>query len=142
MAAGTEFHFLAEQFGKAGGNGLQGKSGIGFVLGTAQMGGEDKAGALVQQELDGGEGGHDAGVIGNFPILEGDVEIHAHQDFLSLGIKVTYSKFSHIGLYCLVQWNKKGRAFLPSRINPRPPGQTRFRNRKVEAGNRQDLSCN
>ena len=86
---GNEFHFLAEQFGKAGGNGLQGKSGIGFVLGTAQMGGEDKAGALVQQELDGGEGGHDAGVIGNFPILEGDVEIHAHQDFLSLGIKVT-----------------------------------------------------
>jgi hypothetical protein len=106
------------------------------------MGGQDDACALVQQELDGGKSRNDAGVIGDFPILEGNVEVNAHQDFLALGIKVTYSKFSHIGLYCLVQWNKKGRAFLPSRINPRPPGQTRFMNRRVDAGNRQDLSCN
>ena len=100
---GNEFHVLAEQFGKAGGNGLQGKSGIGFVFGTAQMRGKDKACALIQQELDGGESSHNAGVIGNFPILERDVEIHAHEDFLSLGVKVANSKFSHIGLYCLVQ---------------------------------------
>ena len=50
-----------------------------------------------------GESSHNAGVIGNFPILERDVEIHAHEDFLSLGVKVANSKFSHIGLYCLVQ---------------------------------------
>ncbi len=51
------------------------------LVGIAEMGHEDEApDALSENVLDGGEGGHDSGVVLDHPVLHGDVEVDAHDD--------------------------------------------------------------
>jgi hypothetical protein len=42
-----------------------------------------RAGILIQNSFDGRDGGADAGIIGDLPALNGDVEVHAHQHALA-----------------------------------------------------------
>ena len=59
------------------------------------MGAEDEAGAFVQQVLDGGQSRNDTGIVGDGTILHGNVEVHAHEDFLAGDVEVAHSEFSH-----------------------------------------------
>jgi hypothetical protein len=50
---------------------------------------EDDLGALLEEELDGGDGGADAGVIGDLlGVVERDVEVGAHEHLLPLQIRL------------------------------------------------------
>ena len=84
---------FAQQLGKADGHGSQGELLLRAVLGLAQVGAEDEPGALVHQVLDGGQGGDDAVVVGDFPLLHGDVEIAPHQHPLAGGLQVLDGDF-------------------------------------------------
>ena len=56
---------------------------------THQVAGEDDLGALLEEELDGGDGGADAGVIGDLlGVVERDVEVSAHEHLLPLQIRL------------------------------------------------------
>ena len=56
---------------------------------TYQVAGEDDLGALLEEELDGGDGGADAGVIGDLlGVVERDVEVGAHEHLLPLQIRL------------------------------------------------------
>lgn len=56
---------------------------------THQVAGEDDLGALLEEELDGGDGGADAGVVGDLlGIVERDVEVGAHEHLLPLQIRL------------------------------------------------------
>jgi hypothetical protein len=46
------------------------------------MGHEDDFGVVVEQVLDGGEGGADTVVVRDFAIFEGDVEVYADEGAL------------------------------------------------------------
>ena len=50
------------------------------------MGGDEDLGAVLHEVLEGGDGGADAGVIGDHAVLEGDVEVAAHEHSLALEI--------------------------------------------------------
>ena len=43
------------------------------------MGDQNDFGALLVEEIDGGEGGSNSGVISDMTVLDGNVKIHAHQ---------------------------------------------------------------
>ena len=56
---------LAQQLAQAGGHRLQGQLGLDLALGLAHVGAGDHRGVLLQQVLDGGQGGTDALVVGD-----------------------------------------------------------------------------
>ena len=56
---------LVEQFAQAVDDGAQRVLWIGLALGAAEMRGEDDFGLVVQRVDDGGQRGHDAGVVGD-----------------------------------------------------------------------------
>ena len=58
------------------------------VLGPAQVRGEHELGAAPAQLLDGREGGADAGVVGDVPVVERDVEVDPHEDALVLDVDI------------------------------------------------------
>lgn len=77
---------------------------------THQVTGEDDLGALLEEELDGGDGGADAGVIGDLlGVVERDVEVGAHEHLLPLQIRL--AEGSHAPL---------GRHHSPARSSTRP----------------------
>ena len=51
-------------------------------LGAAEMGAQDQPDALIQQQLERGNGRADASVVGHPPVLQRHVEVHAHQHAL------------------------------------------------------------
>lgn len=52
------------------------------------MAGEDDLGPILEQVLDGGHGGADAGVVGDVLVLvQRHVQIRAHQDALTLQLR-------------------------------------------------------
>ena len=102
---GDEGNGLAQVAGEALGGSGQGELGlVAGSFGAAQVGAENEAGAVLEQVLDGGQSGHDAGIVGNLAILHGYVEVNAHEHFLAGDIQVAYSEFSH-SYYCIV-WLK------------------------------------
>ena len=58
------------------------------ALGAAEVAHEDDLGALVLEVLDRGDRGADAGVVRDDAILQGDVEVHAHEDALARDVGV------------------------------------------------------
>ena len=56
---------LAQQLAQAGGHRLQSQLGLDLALGLAQVGAGDHRSVLLQQILDGGQGGTDALVVGD-----------------------------------------------------------------------------
>lgn len=72
---------------------------------THQVAGEDDLGALLEEELDGGDGGADAGVIGDLlGIIKRDVEVGAHEHLLPLQIRLAEGAHAplrrHLSLPC------------------------------------------
>ena len=56
---------------------------------THQVAGEDDLGALLEEELDGGDGRADAGVVGDLlGVVERHVEVGAHEHLLPLQIRL------------------------------------------------------
>ena len=102
---------LAQVAGQALSSGLQRELGlVAGTLGAAQVRAEHQTGALLEQVLNGGQSSHDAGIVGDGTILHGNVEVHAHEDFLTGNVEVTYCEFSHIRLFC---WLDKIRKEFP-----------------------------
>ena len=57
--------------------------------GTHQVGGDEDLGAVLDEVLDGGDGGADAGVVGDLEVLvEGHVEVAAHEHGLALEVSL------------------------------------------------------
>ena len=64
--AAVGFHYgLAEQLAEAGSNGGEAHGFVHLALGTAEVGRQDHLGALAAQVFDRGQGGPDAGVVGD-----------------------------------------------------------------------------
>ena len=73
-------HGLAEQLAEAGGHRRQPHGLVHLALGPAEVGGQQHPGAVVDQVTHGGQGGPDAGVVGDgASIVEGNVEVDPHQ---------------------------------------------------------------
>jgi len=70
-------------------HGFQGVLGIRTALGTTQMRTEDDSCAVIQQVLDGGQSGADAGIVTNCIILQRDIEIHTDENPLALDFNIT-----------------------------------------------------
>ena len=68
------------------GDGLEGEGWVGLALRAAQMGHEDDFAALVGDLEDRRRDALDAGEIGHPPVFDGDVEVDAQQDALSLDV--------------------------------------------------------
>ena len=62
---------------------LQAQLGLPLALGLAHVGAEDDLRAMVDEVLDGGQGGDDALVAGDLAVLQGDVEVAAAQHALA-----------------------------------------------------------
>ena len=76
-------------------------------LGLAQMGAGDDGGAVLQQVLDGGQGGADALVVGNGAggLILRNVEVAAEQDLLPLDIHVFHGFLVVVhGHFLLLFW--------------------------------------
>ena len=88
---GGQDDVLAQQLAQAGGNRLQGQLGLDLALGLAHMGAGDDRRALLQQVLDGGQGGADALVVGDDAAAvlgHGHVEVAAKENLLALHVDV------------------------------------------------------
>ena len=82
--------FLAELLAESLCNGCKGELSLGAVLGLAEMGAEDDLCAVVYQLLYGGKSRIDPVLIGDNAVLEGDVEVAAHENSLALCINIVY----------------------------------------------------
>jgi hypothetical protein len=65
---------------------------------THQVAGEDDLGALPEEELDGGDGGTDAGVVGDLlGVVERHVEVGADEHLLPLQIRLPEGAHAPLG---------------------------------------------
>jgi hypothetical protein len=77
-------HGRAEQVAEAGGHPGEAHAFVHLALGSAEVGGQDHLGAQIAQEADGGQGGADAGVVGDrAAVVLGHVEVDPDQDALA-----------------------------------------------------------
>src|SRR5690606_10923661 len=84
---GGEGDGLAEQLGQTGGDGGERVGGLeAGALGPAEVAGEDGPPAAVDHRADGGQGGADAAVVRDGPVLHGDVEVDADEHALAGGV--------------------------------------------------------
>jgi hypothetical protein len=67
-------HGGAQQLGEAGDNGGQAELVLGALLGAAQVGGQQHLGAVVDQVLEGGHRGANAGVVADGAVGQGDLQ--------------------------------------------------------------------
>ena len=102
----------AQQLAQALGHGSQAELGIGSLLGFAQVGAGDHRRILLQQVLDGGQGGHDALVVGDGTggLVLGHIEVAAQQDLLARYVDILY------GLLVVV--HKASPFIAPSPVRP------------------------
>ncbi len=70
---------LVENFGEGGGHRAEGKGRVGFAFGAVEMAADDDFGAFVREFADGGGEALDAGEVGDFAVLDRDVEVGADQ---------------------------------------------------------------
>ena len=88
-----------EQLGEALGDRAEGHRGLAGALGAAEVGGQDEAPALANQELEGGEGLLDPGVViddhAAVLLLHGDVVVDPQEDAFATDIKVTNGQLRH-----------------------------------------------
>ena len=87
---GGEDDLAAQQLAEALGHGGQSQGGLALPLGLAQMGAGDHGRAVVQQVVQGGQGRHDAVIIGDGPglLVLRDVEVAAAKDPLALHVHI------------------------------------------------------
>ena len=102
-AVGSESHvdglaeFLVEQFAQPVNHRAQRVLGIGFALGTAKVRGQNHLGLVADSVDDGGQRGHDAGVVGDGGAVfaERHVEIDADEHALVGQIDVANGELGH-----------------------------------------------
>mmetsp|Transcript_42846 Transcript_42846/g.79355 ORF Transcript_42846/g.79355 Transcript_42846/m.79355 type:complete len:208 (+) Transcript_42846:720-1343(+) len=85
-AVGRELDVLAEELAHALGARAEAELVLRSVLGPAQVRAHRDDGALLLQELDGRDGGTDAGVIGDGLAVEGGVHVAPNQNLLALEV--------------------------------------------------------
>lgn len=79
-----------------------------MLLRSAEMRADADEGAFGEEELDGGEGGADAGVVGDAVVLYGNVEVTAEEDILGVECSVWEVLDGFLGhcevggVYCLL----------------------------------------
>ena len=93
---GSENHLAAQQLAQTLGHDSQRELLLPLTLGLAQVGAGDNGSTVVQQVLDGGQGGHDAVFIGDDTVLQRHVEIATHQYALAGHVQVFYSLFAQV----------------------------------------------
>ena len=83
-------YLSAQQLAQPRRHGGQAELVLRTVLGLAQVGAGDHCRALIQQVLNGGQGGADALIVGNGKgvLVLGDVEVTAQEDLLALYVDV------------------------------------------------------
>jgi hypothetical protein len=86
-AVGGELDILTKELSHALGGGGKGELVL-LAIGAAQMGADRDDGTLRLEVLDGGDGGTDAGVVGDLLAVEGDVDVATDKDLLALEITV------------------------------------------------------
>ena len=84
---------LAEQLAQALCDDLQAQLGLPLALGLAHVGAEDDLRAVVDEILDGGQGGDDALIAGDLAVLEGNVKVAAAEHALAGYVDVTNGFF-------------------------------------------------
>ena len=75
---------------------LQTELGLHLTLGAAQVAHQDEGGPFVQDVLNRRQCRADPGVIGNRTVLQGNIEIDAHEHALALQINITNRLLVHI----------------------------------------------
>ncbi len=84
-----ELHVVASELSELLGCRLEGELGLGAIaLGAAEMAHEHDAGTVLLQILDRRDSGLDAGVIRDNAVLQGHIEVDAHEDALALDVDV------------------------------------------------------
>merc|ERR1711966_461940 len=82
-------HGAGEELGEARAARGEAELVLGAILRAAQVGGDEDLGAVLDEVLDGGDGGADAGVVGDLEVLvEGHVEVAAHEHGLALEVSL------------------------------------------------------
>lgn len=67
---------------------------VGLALRAAEVAREDDHRALVNEVFYGRQSSDDAGVVADFAlVVEGNVEVHAHEDFFALEVYILYSLY-------------------------------------------------
>ena len=95
-AIGHKSDGLAQYLRQARGRRLQAHFGIHFALGTPQVRRQNQTAAAFQNVLNRGQRRLDAGIVGDFSgLVEGHIEIDAHEDAFAFYIEVTNRKFWH-----------------------------------------------
>mmetsp|Transcript_3005 Transcript_3005/g.4608 ORF Transcript_3005/g.4608 Transcript_3005/m.4608 type:complete len:272 (-) Transcript_3005:57-872(-) len=89
-AVGHEGHVLSKKLREASGNRSERELVLRSILGAAKMGGKKNLGAVVDEVLDSGDGGADAGVISDSLAIKGDVEVATDKGNLS--VKLIFAK--------------------------------------------------
>ena len=59
------------------------------------MGGQNQARSMPQSVFDGGQGFADSGIVHDAAIVEGDVEIHAHENTMVVERQIANGEFGH-----------------------------------------------
>ena len=90
---GGENDLLAQQLAQAPGHGGQGQLRFDGALGLAQVGAGDDRRAMAQQVAQGGQGGHDAGIVGDGAggFVLGHVEVAAAQHPLAGHVYIAHA---------------------------------------------------
>ncbi len=83
-----------QQFFQPPGNGIQTQLFLDSSLGAAQMRNQHQPGSLPAQEIDGGQGSTNPGIIGDFPCAHGHVKVNPEQHPLA-------SKFGGLNRFAL-----------------------------------------
>ena len=90
-----EHHHLAEDFAEQRRGRGQRELRIGPALRPAEVGAEDQLRTAGEQMLDRRNRALDAGVIGDDAVLERDIEVHTHEDFLAVDVEVADRELGH-----------------------------------------------
>ena len=111
VGIGDEGDVQTGELGELLGNGSERERRLRAVaLGAAEVAHEDDLGVVVNEVLDGGDGGLDARGIAHDAIGHRHVEVHAHEDALAVDIDVADGLLGESHVHSFTFENKKGAA--------------------------------
>ena len=98
---------------------LEAVPGIGFALGAAQMGCQDKLRSLSQSIFNSGQSFANAGIVGDATIfVKRHIEVHAHEDAAAPQRKIAYGKLRHLARHQRRERLRRGsKTFLAEEID-------------------------